>query len=209
MESNQLSLDLVTPLSEVPFVVVDVETTGMDPVTNRITELAMMKVRNGTLVGEFSTLVNPLQTIPASIVRMTGIDNVTVSNAPTAREVVPCLVEFLGKSVFVAHNVAFDWSFVYHTALRERGIRLNNPTLCTVKLARRILPSLPSRSLDEVTRFLEVRIPERHRASGDTFATALVLVKFLSYLQQRGIRTLEDLLRFQHEPAETDVQATS
>jgi DNA polymerase-3 subunit epsilon len=201
MESDQLSLELATPIADVPFVVVDVETTGMDPVANRITELAMMKVRNGILVDEFSTLVNPLQTIPATIVSMTGIDNVSVMHAPTAREVVPYMAEFLGGSVFVAHNAAFDWSFVQHTAMRERGIRLSNPTLCTVKLARRILPYLPSRSLDVVTRFFEIRIPERHRASGDTFATALVLVKFLSYLRKQGVHTLEHLLQFQHEPA--------
>jgi DNA polymerase-3 subunit epsilon len=186
-------------VSKADFVVVDVETTGMSPVNDRITEIAMMKVRDGTLVDEFSSLINPLVTIPAYITSMTGIDNVTVRDAPTAREVVPFLAEFLGDAIFVAHNAPFDWGFVSHTAQRERGIRLSNPQLCTVRLASRILPQLPSKSLGPVAEFLSVKIPERHRASGDAYATALILVKFLSYLQRKeGVRTIEELLRYQY-----------
>lgn len=181
------------------FVVVDVETTGMSPTNNRITEIAMMRVTNGALVDEFSTLINPLVTIPAYITSMTGIDNVMVRDAPTAREVVPFIAEFLGDAIFVAHNAPFDWGFVSQTARRERGVRLSNPQLCTVRLASRILPQLPSKSLGPVAQFLNVKIPERHRASGDAYATALILVKFLSYLQRKeGLRTVEELLRYQH-----------
>ena len=181
------------------FVVVDVETTGMSAVDDRITEIAMMKVQAGTLVDEFSTLVNPLLTIPAFITSMTGIDNVMVQNAPTAREVVPFIAEFLGDAIFVAHNAAFDWSFVTQTARRERGIELHNPTLCTVKLSSRILPNLPSKSLGPVAEHLNIKIPERHRASGDAYATALVLVKYLSYLQRKeGLKTTDELLKFQY-----------
>jgi DNA polymerase III subunit epsilon len=181
------------------FVVVDVETTGMSAVDDRITEIAMMKVQAGTLVDEFSTLVNPLLTIPAFITSMTGIDNIMVQNAPTAREVVPFIAEFLGDAIFVAHNAAFDWSFVTQTARRERGIELHNPTLCTVKLSSRILPHLPSKSLGPVAEHLNIKIPERHRASGDAYATALVLVKYLSYLQRKeGLKTTDELLKFQY-----------
>ncbi len=186
-------------ISKATFVVVDVETTGMSAIDDRITEIAMMKVREGTLVDEFSTLVNPLLTIPAYITSMTGIDNVMVQNAPPARDVVPFIAEFLGDSVFVAHNVAFDWGFVSHTARRERGIELNNQRLCTVKLSSRILPHLPSKSLGPVAKHLDITIPERHRASGDAYATALVLVKFLSFLQKKeGLKTTEELLKYQY-----------
>jgi DNA polymerase III epsilon subunit family exonuclease len=186
-------------LRDIAFIVVDVETTGMDPVGDRITEIAMMKVRDGVLQDEFSTLVNPLVTIPANITRITGIDNAMVHDAPTAREIAPYVAEFLGTDVFVAHNVAFDWGFVRHTLRREGGIEILNPLLCTVKLSRRILPSLPSKSLDPVTRALNIRIPARHRASGDAYATALVLIKFLSFVQKaHDIETLDDLLAFQN-----------
>lgn len=186
-------------VTEGTFVVVDVETTGLSPTEDRITEIAMMKVKNGILQDEFSTLINPLVTIPASITSLTGINNLMVADAPTAREVIPTIAEFLGDAVFVAHNASFDWGFVSQTTIRERGIELSNPQLCTVKLSRRILPHLNSKSLGPVTNALNISIPERHRASGDAFATALVLVKFLSYLQRKhDIHTIGDLLRFQN-----------
>ncbi|HAV21923.1 MAG TPA: 3'-5' exonuclease [Bacteroidetes bacterium] len=186
------------PINEAHYVVVDVETTGMSPVDDRITEIAMMKVHNGSLVDEFSTLVNPLRTIPAYITSMTGIDNLMVRDAPTAREVAPFITEFLEGTVFVAHNASFDWGFVTKTVMRERGIQLSNPQLCTVRLSKRILPQLPSKSLGPVARYLDVKIPERHRASGDAYATALILVKYLSYVEKReGVKTVGDLLKYQ------------
>jgi DNA polymerase-3 subunit epsilon len=186
-------------ISKATFVVVDVETTGLSSIDDRITEIAMMKVHDGVLADEFSTLVNPLLTIPAHITSMTGIDNVMVQDAPTAREVAPFIAEFLGDAIFVAHNAAFDWGFVTQTAKRERGLVLRNPTLCTVKLSSRILPHLPSKSLGPVAQHLNITIPERHRASGDAYATALVLVKFLSYVQRKeNIKTVEELLKYQY-----------
>jgi DNA polymerase III subunit epsilon len=186
-------------LSECTFVVVDVETTGLNPIEDRITEIAMMKVKDGVLQDEFSTLINPLVSIPASITNLTGIDNLMVADAPTAREVAPTIADFLGDAVFVAHNAQFDWGFVSETAMRERGIELFNQQLCTVKLSRRILPHLTSKSLGPVASALNIVIPERHRASGDAYATALVLVKFLSYLQRKhDIHMIGELLRFQN-----------
>jgi DNA polymerase-3 subunit epsilon len=185
-------------IDEVSFVVVDVETTGMSAVEDRMTEIAMMKVRNGVLQDEFSTLINPLVSISHFITDLTGIDNLMVRDAPTAREIVPDVVEFLENSVFVAHNAAFDWGFVSHTARRERGIELENPQLCTVKLSRKILPTLASRSLGPLAQFLDVTIPQRHRASGDAYATALILIKFISFLKKKhSLQTVEELLRFQ------------
>ncbi len=185
-------------IDKTDFVVVDVETTGMSPTEDRMTEIAMMKVRNGALVEEYSTLINPLMTISAFITDLTGIDNLMVRDAPTAREIMPDVAEFLQDSVCVAHNAAFDWGFVSHSARRERNIELENPRLCTVKLSRRILPDLPSRSLGPVAEYLDVRIPQRHRASGDAYATALILIKFISYLKKKlALQTVEELLRFQ------------
>jgi DNA polymerase-3 subunit epsilon len=186
-------------LSDETFVVVDVETTGLNPIDDRITEIAMMKVKNGILLDEFSTLINPLVTIPASITNLTGIDNLMVADAPSAREVTPAIADFLGNAIFVAHNAQFDWGFVSHTAMRERGLELTNPQLCTVKLSRIILPNLPSKSLGPVAAALNITIPERHRASGDAYATALVLVKYISYVQRKhDIHLISELLKFQH-----------
>lgn len=184
---------------ETDFVVVDVETTGLSPTEDRLTEISMMKVRNGTLVDEFATLINPLIPIPPYITELTGIDNLMVQDAPPAREIVPRIAEFLHNGVFTAHNAPFDWGFVYHTAFRERGIELLNPQLCTARLSRKILPHLPSKSLGPVAKFMDIDIPARHRASGDAYATAMLLIKYLSYLEKRyAIKTLGELLRFQY-----------
>ena len=186
-------------LESATFTVVDVETTGMSPMDDRITEIAMMKIRGGEIVEEFSTLVNPLMTIPTFITDLTGIDNIMVQDAPTAREVVPYVGEFLCDSVFTAHNASFDWGFVTETARRERNLELTNNRLCTVKLSRRILPWLPSKSLGPVSQFLNIQIPQRHRASGDAFATSLILIRFLNYLQRRyALRTVGEILTFQN-----------
>ncbi len=197
------SVDLLKRhIDKADFVVVDVETTGMSPIDDRMTEIAMMKVRDGRLVEEYSTLINPLMSISHFITDLTGIDNVMVQDAPTAREIMPDVAEFLENSVFVAHNAAFDWGFVWHAAKRERDIELNNPRLCTVKLSRRILPRLPSRSLGPVAEFLDVKIPQRHRASGDAYATALILIKFLSYLKKKyALSSVGEVLRFESSGA--------
>ncbi|MCI0707018.1 MAG: hypothetical protein L0Y80_06005 [Ignavibacteriae bacterium] len=186
-------------IAETDFVVVDVETTGLSPTEDRITEISMMKVRNGQLVDEFATLVNPLVHIPAEITELTGINDLMVKDAPPAREIALTMAEFLRDSVFVAHNAAFDWGFVFHTVLRERGIELINPQLCTVRLSRRIVPQLPSKSLGQVAKFMEIDIPVRHRASGDAYATAMLLIKYISYVEKRfAIKTVEELLKFQY-----------
>ncbi len=191
-------------IRDATFVVVDVETTGLSPALDRITEISMIKVKNGILQDEFSTLINPLIPIPPAVTAITGIDNLMVQNAPTAREVVPTMVEFLGNDIFVAHNAPFDWNFITHTVERERNILLNNPTLCTVNLSKKLIPQLPSKSLGVVAHALGIKIPSRHRASGDAYATALVLLKYLSYLENHcNISTVEELIAFQHSSRHT------
>jgi DNA polymerase III epsilon subunit family exonuclease len=186
------------PIRQAEFVVVDVETTGLNPKDDRLTEIAMFTVRDMALQDEFSTLINPLVSIPASITRMTGIDNVMVANAPTAREVVPTIAEILTNRIFVAHNAPFDWGFVYHSALRERGLQLDNPQLCTVRLSRKLIPWLASKSLGPVAHHLHIKIPERHRASGDAYATSLILIHYLKQLEEEhDMRTVRELLKFQ------------
>ena len=191
-------------IAETDFVVVDVETTGLSPIEDRMTEISMMKVRDGVLVDEFATLVNPLIPIPPFITDLTGISDLMVRDAPPAREIVPTMAAFLEHGVFTAHNATFDWGFVYHTAFRERGVELMNPQLCTVRLARKIIPQLPSKSLGPVAKHMNIEIPARHRASGDAYATAMLLIKFLSYVEKRfAIKTLEELLRFQYYSTST------
>ena len=182
-------------LSSLSYVVVDVETTGGNPHTgHRITEIAAVTVRNGQVQEEiFETLVNPERSIPPMIVALTNISWEMVRDKPRFREVCPDLVRALEGHVFVAHNASFDWKFVSHEIERASGQTIAGRKLCTVRLARRILPQLPRRSLDWVSRHYGVEIAARHRAAGDAVATAHCLVRLLRDAESRGIRTWGEL----------------
>ncbi len=185
-------------LAGTTFVVVDVETTGLSPRDGGITEIAMIKVRNGMLWEEYTTLVNPLTPIPYEVIALTGIDDEMVADSPTAEEVAPAIAEFLGSGVFTAHNAPFDLGFVNSTLAKGKIERIQNPVLCTCKLARRLLPNLYSKSLGPVTKELGIRNSHRHRAAGDAFATAQVLIHFLRRLEEEfDVADVKGLMRFQ------------
>ncbi len=180
------------------FVVIDVETTGLSPRDGGITEIAMIKVRNGLLWDEYTTLVNPLIPIPYEVTELTGIDDAMVADAPAADEVAPAIAEFLGDGVFTAHNAPFDLGFVNSTLSRGKIERIQNPVVCTCKLARRLLPNLYSKSLGPVAKELGIRNSQRHRAAGDAYATAQVLIHFLRRLEEEfDVVDLNGVMRFQ------------
>lgn len=182
------------PLHELSYVVVDVETTGgQSYLTDRITEIACVVVRNGEVVEVFETLVNPLRSISPFVTRLTNITAAMVAHAPTFDRIAPEVMRVLQGHVFVAHNATFDWRFVTSELSRASGHRLRGRRLCTVKLARKIVPQLPRRSLDHLARYYGVEITNRHRAAGDAVATARCLIRMLSDLSDRGCRTWDDL----------------
>ena len=190
---NDASRELLSTLS---YVVVDVETTGGRPFAgDRVTEIAAVAVRNGEVAEVYETLVNPQRSIPPMITAITNITWEMVRDQPTFREICPNVVSALRGNVFVAHNVTFDWKFVTHEVSRATGEQLDGRRLCTVRLARRLLPHLPRRSLDWVARYYGVDIPAavRHRAAGDAIATAHVLLGLLRDAAERGVTTWHDL----------------
>lgn len=183
-------------LHDVAFAVVDVETTGTSA-GDRITEIAIAQVRGGEVVDVYAQLVNPQRPIPPYITQLTQISWDMVKDQPTFREVAPRVVERLAGQVFTAHNAAFDWRFVSEELDRGIGHRLAGPKLCTVRLARVLLPSLPRKSLDHVTRHFGIEIASRHRAEGDAVATAQALVRMLRIADDEGVHSwpaLEQLL---------------
>ena len=171
------------------------ETTGGNPYSgHRITEIAAVTVRGGRVEEHvFETLVNPERSIPPMITAITNINWEMVRDKPRFREICPDLVRALEGHVFVAHNAAFDWKFVTAEVERASGQRIDGRKLCTVRLARRLLPQLPRRSLDWVARHYGVEISARHRAAGDAIATAHCLVRLLKDAESRGIRTWGEL----------------
>jgi DNA polymerase-3 subunit epsilon len=178
------------------FAVVDVETTGGSPQGgDRITEVAVVVVRDGFVAEDFQTLVNPGRAIPSRIADLTGINDEMVAGAPFFEDIAPELLKWLSGKVFVAHNVAFDWRFVSAQLGDALGEVPNSPQLCTVQMARRLAPELKKRNLDSVATHFGIPIHARHRAYGDALATARILLRFLDAAREMGIRDLESLQR--------------
>lgn len=183
-------------LTSLSYVVVDVETTGMRPFDgDRVTEIAAVVVRDGAIVDTYQTLINPERSIPSFITALTHISHAMVRDAPLFHEVCPDVLRLLAGHVFVAHNAAFDWRFVTAEVMRATGRGLEAPQLCTVRLARRLLPHLPSRRLDSVARYYGIEIAGRHRAGGDALATAQILLRLLADARARDCHSWSDLQR--------------
>lgn len=186
-----------TSLAEVPFVVVDVETTGISAMMgDRVTEVAAVLVSRGQIVDAFHSLVNPQRSIPAYVTRLTGISDAMVRDAPRFEQIAGELAVQLAGRVFVAHNASFDWTFLsaeYGRVAAAPLDAISNGRLCTVRLARRFLAHLPRRNLDAVAWHYGVTIDGRHRAAGDARATAQVLLGLLADAERRGIHTWEAL----------------
>ena len=184
----------VESLCALSYVVVDVETTGGRAfLGDRVTEIACVVVRNGEIAEVFETLVNPERSIPPFVTQLTNITWAMVKDAPTFDRIAPDVLRVLEGNVFVAHNAMFDWRFVAAELSRCAGQRLRGRRLCTVKLARKVLPQLSRRSLDYLARYYGVEITNRHRAGGDALATARCLIRMLSDLSDRGCGTWDDL----------------
>lgn len=186
-------------LREEEWVVVDVETTGgASDGSDRVTEVAAVIVSGGQIRDVYSTLVNPQRTIPPQISRLTGISNSMVRDAPLFGDIAGEVVRQLAGRVFVAHNASFDWRFMATELDRCTGHALEGRQLCTVRLARKLLPELQSRSLDGLAVYYGLQIEARHRARDDAIATAEVLLRFIDLLEERGIThwdALQKLLR--------------
>jgi DNA polymerase III subunit epsilon len=184
-------------LHTLPYVVVDVETTGGQPWgVDRVTEVAAVHVEGGVSSLAFHSLINPRRAIPWHITRLTGIDDAMVRGAPTFADIAGELAAHLVGRIFVAHNASFDFGFLDAEFARVAPTPLGTlitGQLCTVRLARRLLAHLPRRNLDAVSAHYGVEITDRHRASGDALATAEVLRGLLRDASHRGVHTWGEL----------------
>jgi len=189
--------DLGTPLADVTFCVVDLETTG-GAETDRITEIGAVKVRGGEVLGEFQTLVNPQAHIPPLIAVLTGITNTMVARAPGLAEVLPAFLAFAQGCVVVAHNAPFDTGF-----LRRACAALDYPAprwavLDTATLARQILlrDEVRNCKLGTLAAHFRTAVTPDHRALTDAQATVDVLHGLMERVGNLGVHTLEDLQEF-------------
>jgi DNA polymerase III subunit epsilon len=187
--------DLGTPLSDVTFVVLDLETTGASPETCAITEVGALKMRGGECLGTFETLVNPGLPIPPEITYLTGITEAMVLPAPMIESVIPALSEFIGGAVIVGHNIRFDLSFL-NAALRNGGYpSLANTSVDTCGLARRLVrEEVPNCRLATLAAHFRTARRPTHRAFDDAAATAELLHCLLERAGTIGVLGLDDLL---------------
>jgi DNA polymerase-3 subunit epsilon len=190
--------DLGTPLVDVEFVVLDLETTGGSPANDRITEVGAVKIRGGEVTGTFQTLVNPGVSIPPLISALTGITDPMVADEEPIEVVLPCLLEFLGGAVLVAHNASFDRRFVQANLERHGYQRLTNRVVCTARLARKLLPrdEVPNVRLATLAAYLGATVAPCHRALTDARATVDVFHSLLERAGSYGVLALEDLIEF-------------
>jgi DNA polymerase III subunit epsilon len=152
------------------YTIIDIETTGLSPDREKITEIAVYVYDGKEIVDEFVSLVNPERSIPYFITRMTGITNEMVAEAPKFYEIAKRIIEITENRIFVAHNVEFDYGFI-RNEFASLGYEFKRNKLCTVKLSKKILPGKRSYSLGKLTSQLGIEITSRHRAAGDALAT--------------------------------------
>ena len=192
---------LDTPLSDVTFVVLDLETTGTVPGQSRIIEVAAAKFRGGECLGTFQTLVNPGCGVPPFIVALTGITEALVVPAPTIDEVLPTLLEFIGGAVLVGHNLRFDTSFLDADLIASGRPRLANARVDTLTLARRLIrDEVPDCRLATLAARFRASVRPTHRALDDVLATAEVLHGLFERAAGFGVLALDDLLGLPASP---------
>lgn len=166
------------------YAITDIETSGGNPRIDRITEICIHLFDGEKIIDTFSTLINPEVSIPYNIIRITGITNEMVRNAPKFHEVAKRIVEITQNAVFVAHNVRFDYGFI-QKEFRNLGYTYSRPQLCTVKLSQKVLPGQTSYGLENLCRSLEITNQKAHRAYGDATATVKLFEILLAKSKQQ------------------------
>jgi DNA polymerase III subunit epsilon len=187
--------DLGTPLADVTFCVIDLETTGGSATDDRITEVGAVLLRGGECLGTFQTLVNPGQTVPPAITVLTGITDAMLVPAPRIEAVLPSLLGFCGDAVIVGHNIGFDLGFLRAACARTERPPPPGPRVDTVSLARRLLvDEVPNHRLGTLAERLRLDHRPSHRALDDALATGDLLHVLLERAGRLGVLGLDDLL---------------
>ena len=170
------------------YAILDIETTGGQFNEEGITEIAIYKFDGHEIVDQFISLVNPEIPIQPFVVKLTGINNAMLVSAPKFFEVAKRIIEITSDCIIVAHNASFDYR-ILRTEFRRLGYNFEAKTICTVELAKKLIPEQPSYSLGKLVRALGIPMADRHRASGDALATVKLFKMLLLFSSFNGIHS--------------------
>lgn len=168
------------------YAILDIETTGGKFNEEGITEIAIYKYDGHNIIDQFISLVNPEKPIQEFVVRLTGINNKMLKNAPKFYEVAKRIVEITKDCIIVAHNSSFDYR-ILRTEFNRLGFNFERNTLCTVELSQQLILDQPSYSLGKLTKSLGIPISDRHRATGDALATVQLFKLLLDKDSEKSI----------------------
>lgn len=177
------------------YVVFDIETTGLNPKFCKIIEIGAVKIQNGEVTDTFSRFINPEMPIPYNITQLTSITDEMVMKEPGIETVLPQFLDFVGDSVLVAHNAAFDTGFISKNA-KDLGLVYDSTVVDTMTLAMILCPELGKFTLDRICKHLGIKLENHHRAVDDAAATAEMFQYFLTLLKEKGIANLDELNTF-------------
>ena len=178
------------------YCVLDIETTGLSFRTEKITEIGIMKYKNGEVIDEFECFVNPEKPIPTEVVNITHITDDMVKDAETIDKVLPKVMEFIGDSVLVAHNADFDIPFIKYNCA-QYGLELNNTYIDTLRLAKDLFPDYKKYKLGIIADNLGITVEVAHRALDDVDTLVKVFRVMLKMLSEKGVKKLEDIDRIE------------
>jgi len=178
------------------YCIVDIETNGNSPVKNQIIEIGAVKIKNGEIIDRFESYIYA-DYVPNAITKLTQITKEDLKNAPSLKKVLHDFKLFLGDSVFVAHNVKFDYYFISNSLKLVGQEELLNRKFCTVDLSRKTIDA-PRHGLAYLREFLNIDIGEHHRAYADAVSAGKVLLECFKHLPE-DIKTTEDLIKFSNQ----------
>ncbi len=180
---------VVNPTFSDTYCVFDLETTGFDPKKqDKITEIAICKVKNGEIIDEYTTFINPERNIPFEVQKLTHITNEMVKDAPTIEEALPDILDFIEGTTLVAHNSDFDITFLSYFIEKEGyKDRFNNLIIDTLMVAKELYYYLPNKKLGTIVEELGIKLEGAHRAINDTRATAKMFVRMAEDLEKKGL----------------------
>lgn len=180
-------------LNSLRFCVIDLETTGGNPETEKIIEIGMVKVENRKITEERSFLVNPMKEIPDFVQKLTGIKKADVQHSPQIEEVIDEILEFIGDSILVAHNTSFDIPFLNGVLKKLQRPTLDNKVICTNIMTKYMIPDIMSSNLNYMSQIFNIDHSQAHRAIEDARATGMLLIKYMEIFESKNIRKVNQL----------------